>query len=77
VPRDLTLYIENGKPKFAIRQKSVSSIVGIRISDSIPRMLKNIDKAADDSVQTTNWEDDNRYYVSPSVLVTGVKVTAV
>jgi PmbA protein len=77
VPRDLTIYIEKGKPMFAIRQRPPSSMVGIRISDSFLRIIKNIKKAAQDTVQATNWDADGAYYFSPSILVSGVKVTAV
>lgn len=75
VPRDLAVYVEKGEPKFAIRQRDVSSMVGIRISDNLIRMLKNTECAADDTVQTTSWDVDNECYFMPSILVRDAKVT--
>ncbi|MDE1846478.1 MAG: TldD/PmbA family protein [Candidatus Micrarchaeota archaeon] len=75
VPRDAAIYIENGEPKFAIKQLGHTSGTGIRISDNIIRMLKNTECAADDSMQTASWDSGSNYYVTPSVLVRGVDVT--
>ena len=74
VPRDLAVYVEHGEPKFAIRQLDVSSATGIRISDNMMRMLKNVECAADDSIQTGSWDAED-YFVTPSILVKDVKVT--
>ena len=74
VPRDMSLYIEDGEPKFAIRQTGISAMVGIRINDNIIRMAKNTLLAANDAIQTTSW-DSGAYYVMPSILVKGVRVT--
>ncbi len=75
VPRDLALYIENGEIKFAIKQKNVGSIVGIRVSDNMIRMLKNIECAADDTKQASSWEAEGEYFFMPSILVREAKVT--
>ena len=75
VPRDLAIYIEKGEPKFAIRQGSVGSMVGIRISDNMPRMLKNVEYSTRDSSQATSWDNEGSFYFMPSVLVKGVKLT--
>ncbi|MGA3020394.1 MAG: TldD/PmbA family protein [Candidatus Micrarchaeales archaeon] len=75
MPRDLTVYIEKGEPKFAIKQRDVSSMVGIRISDNVIRMLKNIECAANDTRQTTSWDVDNSYYFMPSIVVRDVQVS--
>jgi PmbA protein len=75
MPRDLTVYIEKGEPKFAIRQRDVSSMVGIRISDNVIRMLKNTECAASDTRQTTSWDVDNSYYFMPSILVRDAEVS--
>lgn len=75
VPRDITIYIEKGEPRFAIRQGDVSSMVGIRISDNMIRMLKNIEIVADDTIQTSSWDSGGDYYFSPSILVREVDIT--
>lgn len=77
VPRDLAIYIEKGEPKFAIKQSDVTSILGIRISDNLVRMLNNIECAANDTIQTTSWESEGDYYYMPSILVKDVKVTTI
>jgi len=74
VPRDIAIYIEQGEPRFAIKQIGVSSGVGIRISDNMIRMLKNVDCAAEDTIQTASW-DASSCFLTPSVLVKGVRVT--
>jgi len=74
VPRDMALYIESGEPKFAIGSAD-SSFVGIRISDNMLRMLKNITAAAGKTVQTSSWDAGSDYYFTPSILVENVKVT--
>ncbi len=74
VPRDIAVYIEKGRPKFAIRQVDVGSATGIRISENVFRMLKSTVRSANDTIQTASWDSDG-YFVTPSVLVTGVKVT--
>ncbi len=74
VPRDMALYVERGEPKFVIRKMSVSSMVGIRITDSVPRMLNNIECVARDTRQATSW-DAGSYYFMPSMLVNGVRVS--
>jgi PmbA protein len=74
VPRDLALYIKKGEIQFAIKQMDVGSMVGIRISDNIIRMLKNTECAADDTRQSSSW-DVGDYYFMPSILVRGAEVT--
>lgn len=74
VPRDITIYIENGEPKFAVKQVDVSSATGIRISDNMIRMLKNINYAANDPMQTADWETDG-HFLTPSIMASGAKVT--
>lgn len=74
VPRDLAFYIENGEIKFAIKQGNTGSFLGIRISDNMINMLKNVDYVAKDTEQTTSW-DSEAYYFMPSVLVRSQKVT--
>jgi len=75
MPRDLAIYIEKGEPKFAIRQKSVSSMLGIRVSDNLIRMMKNIECVADDTRQSASWETDFNYYFMPSMLVRDAQVS--
>jgi len=74
VPRDIAIYIERGEPRFAIKQIDVSSATGIRISDNMIRMLKNIECTANDTIQTASWDAEG-YFLTPSVLVKDVKVT--
>jgi PmbA protein len=74
VPRNMAIYIENGEPKFAIRQLDVRSIVGIRIHDNMLRMIKNIEAVTRESRQASSWDAPD-YSIIPSVLVNGVKVT--
>jgi PmbA protein len=74
VPRDIAIYIEKGSPKFAIKQVDVGSATGIRVSENIIRMMKNVECSANDSIQTASWDADG-YFVTPSVLVSGVSVT--
>ncbi len=77
VPRDIALYIEHGEPKFMIKQIQISEAVGIRISDSIPGMLKRIESTAGETVQSTSWDSEGYYYFTPSVLVKDTVVTTV
>ncbi|MDE1871509.1 MAG: TldD/PmbA family protein [Candidatus Micrarchaeota archaeon] len=77
MPRDLTLYIEKGEPAFAIKQKDIGPIVGIRISDNLIRMLKNTVLAARNARQCTSWDVDMDYYFVPSFTVKDVTVTTV
>ena len=75
VPRDLAVYIENGEKKFQIRQGEAESMVGIRISDNILRMLQNMELAADDTKQSTSWDSEGTSYFMPSVLVRNSEVS--
>lgn len=75
MPRDLAIYVEHGEPKFAIKQREVSSMVGIRISDNLIRMMKNIECTANDTVQAASWDVEGAYYFMPSILVRGAEVT--
>ncbi len=76
VPRDITLFVRNGEVQFAIKQLGSINTVGIRISDNMLRMLDGTTYSADDSTQTSSWDIGGDYYIAPSVLVEGVKVTA-
>ncbi|MEM3247908.1 MAG: TldD/PmbA family protein [Candidatus Micrarchaeaceae archaeon] len=75
VPRDLAIYIKNGEPRFAIKAAYAKSMLGIRISDNIIRMLKNIDYASTRLRQSTSWDSEGSYYFVPDILVRDVKVT--
>lgn len=75
VPRDLAVYVENGEPKFAIKQGDVNSMVGIRITDNSIKMMRNMERVADDSIQTASWDSGDDYYITPSVLVRDTWVT--
>ena len=74
VPRNLAIYIENGEPKFAIKQLDVRSIVGIRIHDNMLRMIRNIEAVSSSLKQVSSWDAPD-YSIMPDVLVKGVKVT--
>ncbi len=75
VPRDLAVYIEKGEMKFQIKQGEVESMVGIRISENILRMLQNIEMAAEDTKQSTSWDSEGVSYFMPSILVRDSKVS--
>jgi len=75
VPRDLAVYIERGEPKFAIKSIPGSEATGIRISDTIPHMLENIEAVGGKSRQATSWDAEGYYYFVPYVLAKGVKFT--
>ncbi|MDE1855276.1 MAG: TldD/PmbA family protein [Candidatus Micrarchaeota archaeon] len=75
VPRDIALYVENGEVKFAIKQRDVGSMVGIRITDNMVRMLKNTECAARDTKQASNWDTEGDYFFMPSILVRGATVS--
>jgi PmbA protein len=75
VPRDLAVYIEDGERKFQIRQGDAESMVGIRISENILRMLQNMELAADDTKQSTSWDSEGASYFMPSVLVRDSQVS--
>jgi PmbA protein len=75
MPRDLAIYIEKGSPLFAIKQIEVGSGIGIRISDNMIRMMKNITRVGDDSAQSTSWETIGTYYFTPSILTEKVNVS--
>lgn len=77
VPRDTAVYIERGEPKFMIKQIAASEAVGIRISDSIPGMLKRMAGTGGPTVQSTSWDSEGYYYFTPSVLVRDTSVTTV
>ena len=66
IPRDGTFYIENGKIKYPIK--------GIRISSSLPFLLKNIHAIGKDSQQITSWETSVPT-TTPHVLIKNVPVT--
>ncbi|MGC8628878.1 MAG: TldD/PmbA family protein [Candidatus Micrarchaeia archaeon] len=75
VPRDLAVYIEQGEPKFAIKHMEGIEATGVRISDSIPHMLKNIEAIGGEAVQSTSWDTEGSYYFMPYVLARGVRFT--
>lgn len=75
VPRDLALYVEKGEVRFAIRQRDVGSMVGIRVNDNIIRMLKNTELAADDTKQSSSWDVGGTYFFMPSILVRGSEIS--
>ena len=75
VPRDLALYIKKGEIQFAIKQRDVSSMVGIRINDNMIRMMENTECAADDTSQASSWDVDGAYYFMPSILVRGADIS--
>ncbi|MGC8676125.1 MAG: TldD/PmbA family protein [Candidatus Micrarchaeia archaeon] len=75
VPRDLAVFIERGEPKFAIKHMAGTEATGIRISDTIPHMLKNIEAVAEKPVQSTSWDTEGYYYFMPYVLTKDVKFT--
>jgi PmbA protein len=76
MPRDLAIYIKNGQPMYTIKQKNIGVIVGIRITDNILRMLKNIDLVAKDERQAASWDVDDNFFV-PSFMVRDATVTVV
>jgi len=75
MPRDLAIYIKKGSPEFAVKQISLSSGVGIRISDNMIRMMMNITRAGNDIVQATSWDTLGTYYFVPSIIVEDVNVS--
>ncbi len=77
VPRDTAAYIECGEPKFMIKQIAASEAVGIRISDSIPGILKRMASTGGQTVQSTSWDSEGYYYFTPSILVRDTAVTTV
>jgi PmbA protein len=77
VPRDLAILIRNGEPVYAIKQKDIGAIVGIRISDNLTRMMKNIELVEKNVRQCASWDTDFDYFFVPSFLVKDVKVTVV
>lgn len=66
LPRDAAFYIEGGKIKHAVN--------GIRLSDSIPRQLKNID-AIGSTREWIHWWEVNTPCLAPWLLVRDVPVT--
>ncbi len=77
MPRDLAIYVENGERKFSIRQGSVKSMIGIRVTDNMIKMLNNIECATKDTVQTTSWDANGTPCIAPSMLVRDSEITAV
>lgn len=77
MPRDLAIYVENGERKFSIRQGSVASMIGIRVTDNFSRMINSVDSTTKDAVQATSWDADGSIYVTPPILVRDAKVTAI
>ncbi len=75
VPRDTTIYIEKGEPRFIIKQGAIGSFVGIRISENMIRMLHALEAVADDSRQSTSWDSEGSYYITPSILVRDSAIT--
>ena len=66
VPRDAAFRIEEGE--------IVEPIAGIRVSDSIPRQLDNIEFISSSREWIKWWEVDTPTY-APSMMVKGVHVT--
>jgi PmbA protein len=77
VPRDLAILIKNGEPAYAIKQKEIGAIVGIRISENLIRMMKNIELVERNVRQCASWDTDFSYFFVPSFLVRDVTVTVV
>jgi PmbA protein len=77
VPRDLAILIKNGEPVYAIKQKDIGVIVGIRISENLVRMMKNIELVEKNVRQCASWDTDFDYFFAPSFLVKDVTVTVV
>lgn len=66
VPRDGVFYVKNGEIQ--------GNVKGIRISDSVPSILKNISAVASDSKSVKWWEEISPSYM-PSVLVDRVNIS--
>ena len=76
VPRDAAFYVENGEIRYRISMGAKGSAsAGIRINDSLPRMLKEMDATGGDTVQVYNW-DSQDYNFTPALLVRDVKLTS-
>jgi len=77
MPRDLAIYIKNGEPQYVIKQKDVGPIVGIRVSDNLLRMMKNMTLVAKDERQCASWDTEFECFFVPSMLIRDVSVTVV
>ncbi|MFH1592137.1 MAG: TldD/PmbA family protein [Candidatus Woesearchaeota archaeon] len=66
IPRDGIFLIENGKIKHPIK--------GIRISESLPNILKNVHAIGNNPYQIVSWET-NVPTTTPDVLIKGVNIT--
>jgi PmbA protein len=76
VPRDAAFYVENGEIRYRISMGAKGSAsAGIRINDSLPRMLKEMDATGGDTMQVYNW-DSQDYNFTPALLVRDVKLTS-
>ncbi|MCD6511183.1 MAG: TldD/PmbA family protein [Thaumarchaeota archaeon] len=68
LPRDATLYFEDGEIKYAVK--------GIRVSDKMPRLLSNIKGVGKNRVWVLWWEVETPV-LSPYLLVEGCRITTV
>lgn len=66
VPRDGVFYVKNGEV--------VGTVKGIRISDSVPSILQNVNAIASDSKSVKWWEEISPSSM-PSVLVNNVNIS--
>jgi len=66
IPRDGIFYIENGKLKNPIK--------GIRISENLLNIMKNISAVGENSLQIKGWEVESPV-VTPYVLVKNINIT--
>lgn len=66
VPRDGVFYVRNGEIQGRVK--------GIRISDSIPNILKNVKEVSRD-VKTVKWWEEISASTMPSVQVSGVNIS--
>ncbi len=66
--RDGIFYVKNGEVKHAVR--------GLRLSDSMPRILQNIIGLSKERVQVYHWWlESDIPVIAPSIVVEGVKFT--
>jgi len=76
VPRDAAFYVENGEVRYRISMGAKGSAsAGIRINDSMPRMLENMEATGGKTIQVYNW-DSQDYNFTPALLVRDVKLTS-
>ncbi|MGC8622741.1 MAG: TldD/PmbA family protein [Candidatus Micrarchaeia archaeon] len=76
VPRDSAFLINKGSIEKSIKNIGKESVgIGIRISDSMERMLKNMRAAGGKTVQETGWDEPSPVFIKP-VVVEKVGITA-